>query len=304
MSLTRVINGVSRDLHEPFRRPSARRHQSTHHRQATVCKSSFCQSHISAIKQALSKSPQLEHWTTPILRPFGWMYLLELKLSPLKNELFTLLPPSPIQTLQLTDEAPLTSPRGWILNSYRKKLVPDQEEQRYHPQSSHVHSWIWLPCLQKPKQILYNKKGNEVFFLRGMNYVLTGPIIVACQWNTESQKDRTIRDFSELSHNQKKVSSDKALWGAYSHLQQAQQSSGLAGLAAGHSAPIRNTQIFERHPHEKKHHSAAPLQTWESKQILLNRPVALSKKSTLEISVDTEMHFLPDRSAAKDSIVL
>lgn len=127
------------------------------------------------------------------------------------------------------------------------------------------HSWISLPYLQKPKQILYNKKGNKVFFLRGMNYILTGPIIVACQWNTESQKDRTIRDFSELSHNQKKVSSDKALWGAYSHLQQAQRSSGLAGLAAGHSAPIRNTQIFERHPHEKKHGSAAPLQTWESK---------------------------------------
>lgn len=192
-----------------------------------------------------------------------------------------------------------------FLNSYRKKLAPDQEEQWYHPRSSHTAQLnLTAEYLQKPKRILYNKKGNEVYFLRGTNYILTGPIIVACQWNTESQKDKTIREFSELFHNQKKASGDKVLWGAYSHLQQARRSSEPVGLAAGHSVPIRNTRIFVRHPHEKKHHSAAPLQTRERKQTLLNRPAAFLKKSTLEMSIDTERHFLPDRSAAKDNIVL
>lgn len=71
--------------------------------------------------------------------------------------------------------------------------------------------------------------------------ILTGPIIVACQWNTETNKGVWKSLASKAAFLMVKSQQQSK---AYSHLPQGQQNSGRAGHAVSHLTPEKKAKIL------------------------------------------------------------
>lgn len=135
------------------------------------------------------------------------------------------------------------------------------------------------------------KREARSYILRGIIPILTGPIIVACQWNTERQKHRTIRDFWAFPELKCTECIRKSL-----------QSSptGPAEQWAGGSR-CRSLSSCKEHKKIRKTRKSIPLGSIPSKvgtQTNFIKPMdifcgILIKQSTVEMSIETETAFLP-----------
>lgn len=207
-----------RDLSQPNKsRPFLHRNQST-----CSCWSTVCKSHLFAIATSqqsnklylkASKSP----CATPLLVT---VTSFNIGLYPL-----FLLPDEPSRTEMIVFEKQAFHAGAHINNSNiaddwlstpdfvkRTDFLTVTEVNWYQTNKNNnatldlIHNTAEFDChvYRNPNEFFHYKKGKKVYFLSGTNYILTGPIIVACQWNTESQKDTTVRDFSELLLSPKK----------------------------------------------------------------------------------------------------